>query len=108
MPYQADGTWDGESRYQGASPSALAILGESKAYVLVYREAHGVNCFFLRKDVVERGAVQSEASPLLSWPADMGVEALQRPPNYFSLGWRYPHREGERVSITQGGTHLAL
>lgn len=38
--------------YHGASISALASLGERKGYELVGTESHGVNAFFVRRDVL--------------------------------------------------------
>ena len=42
-------TWDG-TNYNGASILALAKLGASKGYSLIY--SNGVNLFFLRNDVL--------------------------------------------------------
>jgi len=39
------------SSYQGASITAMKKLGEKKGYVLVAGDDHGVNCFFVRRDL---------------------------------------------------------
>ena len=78
--YAADATWDGETDYSGAGAAALAHLARTKGYSLVYCESHGVNCFFVRNDVLG-----FDASTMLS------VQTVHRPPNYFGRGWSYAH-----------------
>ncbi|TAK86018.1 MAG: hypothetical protein EPO20_09500 [Betaproteobacteria bacterium] len=51
MKYKPSHVWDGSS-YFNASLSSLGRLGESKGYCLVGCNFHGVNAFFVRRDVV--------------------------------------------------------
>ena len=51
MPYDPRRQWDG-SDYHGAGLAALHRLARRRGYSLVHCEAHGVNCFFLRDDVL--------------------------------------------------------
>ena len=51
-----DGGWDGRSDYFGASLGAFAALARAKGYAAVHCEAHGVNCFFVRNDLLRRAA----------------------------------------------------
>ena len=44
--------WDTVSSYFGASLLAITKLARSKGYELIYCESHGVNAFFVRKDVL--------------------------------------------------------
>ncbi|ETI49874.1 hypothetical protein F442_06485 [Phytophthora nicotianae P10297] len=73
------GSWDGFSAYFGGSVAAFYHWGARNGYSLVYCESHGVNCFFVRNDVL--GANVS---------AVLGPEQLQNPPNFFGQGWSYP------------------
>ncbi len=73
MPYDPTFEWAGDE-YYGAGLLSLTKLGEEKGYQLVYCEKHGVNAFFVRKDLV----------PLLFDP-----KKIYRPPNYFGLGLRH-------------------
>ena len=59
---------------------ALAHLARAKGYSLVYCESHGVNCFFVRNDVLG-----FDASAVLQ------PRLVHRGPNYFGRGWRYAH-----------------
>ncbi|RHY31760.1 hypothetical protein DYB32_003183 [Aphanomyces invadans] len=67
--------WDGVSNYFGATLAAFVRL--LNGYTLVYCESHGVNCFFVRTDL---------------WPATWREDpaTIDRPPNFFGKGWRYP------------------
>lgn len=64
--------------YYGASIQALAKLGHEKGYILVGCESHGVNAFFVRRDVAadELREVPPEAAyrPLSHKYTDMGYE----------------------------------
>ncbi|CAM9977668.1 unnamed protein product, partial [Heterosigma akashiwo] len=44
--------WDGRTRHHGASLGALARLAAAKGYAAAHCEAHGVNCFFVRRDLL--------------------------------------------------------
>ncbi|KAG3004193.1 hypothetical protein JG687_00011803 [Phytophthora cactorum] len=74
------GSWDGFSSYFGGSVAAFYRWGTLNGYSLVYCESHGVNCFFVRNDVL--GGVNVSAV--------LGPEQLQAPPNFFGQGWSYP------------------
>lgn len=49
--YDANGQWD-RTNYFGASLLAMYNLGREKGYSLVYAENSGVNCFFVRDDIL--------------------------------------------------------
>lgn len=74
IPYDPAHRWDGSDFY-GASLLALAQLGRSKGYTLVYCTQAGVNAFFVRDD-------------LLGDTRPVDVQALYRPPNYWYRGAR--------------------
>ena len=82
---QADGQWDGKTRYTGASAGALAKLAAEKGYSLVYCESHGVNCFFVRNDMMQRFGLTA-----MTFSDVRGVQQIHRFPNYFGKGWTYP------------------
>jgi hypothetical protein len=44
--------WDGTTNYFGASLLSLYKLGKKYNYTLVYCDANGVNCFFIRDDII--------------------------------------------------------
>lgn len=52
IKYDPNARWDGTD-YFGASLLALAKLGKSKGYSLVYCESSGVNAFFVRNDLIK-------------------------------------------------------
>ncbi len=73
--------WDTITNYFGASLLALTKLARRKGYELVYCESHGVNAFFVRRDIL-RGAGCS--------PEDQfDVASIYRKPNFFGFGWKY-------------------
>lgn len=74
--------------YFGASVGAMATLGASKGYTLLYCESHGVNCFFVRRDLLPA-----------SLPAGLTAAALYRPPNYKGVGERHPEGSGPWVRV---------
>lgn len=49
--YDANNGWD-RTNYYGASLLAMYNLGREKGYSLVYAERNGVNCFFIRDDIL--------------------------------------------------------
>lgn len=51
MKYSPSHVWDGTS-YFNSSLKSLGLLGESKGYCLVGCNFHGVNAFFVRRDLV--------------------------------------------------------
>jgi hypothetical protein len=51
VPYDAQAVWDGTSNF-GSSIESLYKLGLKKGYKLVACDFHGVNAFFIRKDLV--------------------------------------------------------
>jgi hypothetical protein len=54
VKYNPFNFWDG-TNYFGASIKSLYNLGRKKGYSLIYAENIGVNLFFLRDDVLEKG-----------------------------------------------------
>ena len=50
--YDKNGRWDG-SNYFGASLLALSKLGKMFGYSIIYCDKMGVNCFFIRNDIIE-------------------------------------------------------
>ena len=88
VPYSGSAQWDGTT-YGGASVLAIAKLLERHAYSLVYCESHGVNCFFIRNDVLGL-----ESAPLRTLDTYFSVTSLHRPPNFFGEGRRHPDANG--------------
>lgn len=82
MAYDPNHRWDG-STHLGASLSALGRLGEKLGYALLGTERHGLNAFFLRRDLLSSSGFL-EASP----------EHAYHPPRYGLLGIRWPFRPG--------------
>ncbi|MCB9868248.1 MAG: methyltransferase domain-containing protein [Planctomycetes bacterium] len=74
IPYDPAHRWDGSDFY-GASLRALAELGTSLGYRLVYCSQSGVNAFFVAEELV--GALPRQR-----------VEDIYRPPNYWYRGAR--------------------
>eukprot|EP00939_MAST-03C_sp_MAST-3C-sp1_P001059 g1059.t1 len=85
VPYVADRMWDGFSAYFGAGVAALAKLARAKGYSLVYCESHGVNCFFVRDDLLGLDVSKEDG---------MRVDEIYRPPNFFNAGFKYPFPKG--------------
>ena len=91
IPYDPRFSWSGTD-YFGASLRALAELGATKGYDLVYCERTGTNAFFAR----------SALPPSYRAKA---VEEIHRPPDYCGLGMR--HRpESRRLMIDPEGPPL--
>jgi hypothetical protein len=91
--YQHDGGWDGYSNYCGAGVAALAKLGASRGYTLVHCESHGVNCFFVRDDVLIGSATDTMSGHEAQdeqWRRP--VDEVYARTNYFGKGWTYPDR----------------
>lgn len=84
VPYGPTLGWDGTSHYFGASINALAQLGRTKGYTLIYAEKRGVNLFFLRDDIVA-----ALASRGISFQNTGDVERLYKPPSY-TVGPNHP------------------
>ena len=106
IPYDPRFQWD-LSDYFGAGIRALAELGESKGYELVYCERAGVNAFF-----VARSALPADYVP-------KPLAEIYRPPNYFYQGLAHksePLRgmidptapDGGRITIVEARQTLAL
>ena len=70
QPYAADFRWDRSSQPDllGASPDALARLGERKGYRLVGANRFGFNLFFLRDDLAPGLLPAVTAESLLDHP----------------------------------------
>jgi hypothetical protein len=62
-------------------------LGDQLGYALLGTERHGLNAFFLRRDLLlESGFVETSA------------EEAYHPPRYGLLGIRWPYRPGPSVT----------
>lgn len=86
MAYDSSHRWDGTTHF-GASLSAFQALGSRLGYALLGTDSHGVNAFFLRRDLIA-GSGLREAS----------AEEAYHPPRYGLLGLRFPFRDGPSVS----------
>jgi methyltransferase FkbM-like protein len=60
LPYDPAHCWDYTLRY-GASLDAYARLGAEKGYALVGCDAHGVNAFFVRRDLLGGAFTRADA-----------------------------------------------
>lgn len=74
VAYDPDFRWDG-SEYFGANLTALEALGRKQGYALVGCDEHGVNAFFVRRDLSGRirlpslaEAYRPLAAPHAGWP----------------------------------------
>lgn len=89
VTYKSTGGWDGTD-YFGASLLAFYHLGRAKGYSLVYAEYSGVNCFFIRDDVL--------ATCPHSFISVNDVDALYQPPRYGGGG--HPKDSFKRPYLT--------
>jgi hypothetical protein len=80
--------WDGSTARHGASVTAMERLGRRHGYTMVYCESHGVNCFFVRDDVLADGLGLADAG-LAALRRRMPAAELHRPPNHFGMGLRH-------------------
>jgi len=55
IKYNPNFVWEDapDRQYYGASLPAMTMLGKKKGYILVGGESHGVNCFFVRKEIAQ-------------------------------------------------------
>ena len=83
VPYNVSARWDGTD-YYGAGLLALHKLARSKrpAYSLVYCESHGVNCFFVRDDVLGFDMYGDGKTS----KASVDYKALWKPINFYGRG----------------------
>jgi hypothetical protein len=97
VQYKPDALWD-STQYFGTGVGAIAKLGaeigtrfshhhgsegqQVFGYSLVYCDSHGVNCFFVRNDIIGW-------SPQPGRKELLPVELVYRAPNYFAKGWTY-------------------
>lgn len=71
--YDKNGMWDG-SNYFGASLLSLEKLANMYNYSLIYCNANGVNCFFVRNDILTEHNIEVK---------DFGdISKIYRPPRY--------------------------
>lgn len=87
VPYNGTRMWDGRSAYFGTGIGALDKVAREKGYSLVYCENRGVNCFFVRSDLL--GGLD------LSKERGLGIEDIYRPPNFYNRKWNYPFPGGK-------------
>ena len=98
VAYDAARRWDGSDFY-GAGVLALHRLARTKGYSLVYCESHGVNCFFLRDDVLGVRLYNDNMTNAVT--AD-GVDSIRDSPSHLSLGlrveelWKAPRFYGRK------------
>ena len=86
MAYDPSHCWDGTTHF-GASLSAYTVLASRLGYALIGTDSHGVNAFFLRRDLLaESGFV--EATP----------EQAYHRPRYGTLALPHPFRSGPFVT----------
>ena len=93
--------WDGRTDFFGASLPALVALAAAKGYTAVHCESHGVNCFFVRNDLLCASAAQPpaaarDATLIVASPCGLdrvAAELLHRAPNFYGRGWSYPARD---------------
>ena len=93
--------WDGHTDFFGASLPALVALAAAKGYTAVHCESHGVNCFFVRNDLLCASAAQPpaaarDATLIVASPCGLdrvAAELLHRAPNFYGRGWSYPARD---------------
>jgi hypothetical protein len=62
MPYTPAHRWDFSTHY-GASLAALARLGAEKGYALVGCDTHGINAYFVRRDLLGACFPTADAGP---------------------------------------------
>lgn len=87
VPYKADRMWDGRSAYFGTGVGALDKVAREKGYTLVYCENRGVNCFFLRSDLIGHLDISKEGG--------LSIEDVYSPPNFYNREWKYPFPGGK-------------
>lgn len=85
MAYDPNHRWDG-STHLGASLSALQNLGNQRGYALLGTDSHGLNAFFLRRDLLAASGFLEATD----------AEAYN-PPGYGLLRIRWPYRDGPSV-----------
>ena len=91
----------GRTDFFGASLPALVALAAAKGYTAVHCESHGVNCFFVRNDLLCASAAQPpaaarDATLIVASPCGLdrvAAELLHRAPNFYGRGWSYPARD---------------
>jgi len=71
VQYDPNGRWDG-TNYFGASILALSNLGLSKGYTLVGCSQHGVNAFFVKKELIPKHVKLKTVAELYR-PAQYGM-----------------------------------
>ncbi|HZY96886.1 MAG TPA: hypothetical protein VFE35_07275 [Candidatus Cybelea sp.] len=86
MAYNPDHRWDWTTHF-GASLSAMTDLGSRLGYALVGTDTHGVNAFFIRRDLLAESGLR-EVTP----------EESYHPPRYGILRSPWPYRAGDFVS----------
>jgi len=88
MAYNPAHRWDRTS-YFGASLSALTDLGAQLGYALIGTENHGLNAFFLRRDILPESGF-----------AELSPEEAYHPPRYGLLGLPFPLGRGPSAGDT--------
>lgn len=86
MPYSESYFWRRDN-YYGMTLSEARFLGEKKGYVLVGTDLHGVNAFFIRKDIFDENRCKFD------YPLD--DKSLFNPPRF----WFLPGYRGHRNSF---------
>ncbi len=86
MSYDPKHNWDKTTHF-GASLSAYQELGSRLGYALLGTDRHGLNAFFLRRDLLPGSGFR-----------EVSAEEGYHPPRYGILGLRFPYRAGPYVS----------
>jgi hypothetical protein len=97
QPLELAGSWDGTDFF-GASLGAFEALAERKGYSLVHTDSHGVNAFFVRRDLLDGSDLPS------------GPLALRHRANFFGTGHGHPRDPENRpwVDLDAGGRLVRL
>jgi hypothetical protein len=90
MAYDPEHQWDGTTHF-GASLSAYQELGLRMGYALLGTESHGLNAFFLRRDLLPESGLR-----------ELSASEAYHPPRGGILGLPFPFRAGPSCSVTQG------
>ena len=76
--------WDGTTEYSGASVCAYQCMAKRFNYTMVYCESRGVNCFWLREDLLVKNLAIT-----------IGASQVK---NLFTPEFLYPHAFAEHSS----------
>jgi hypothetical protein len=72
MQYNPEHRWDGTA-YYGASLESYALLGRRLGYTLICTDAHGVNAFFVREDLLAPSGLRAVSAAQAYHPLRYGL-----------------------------------